>query len=112
MCACTRRAFVFGLTAPVAAAAFGGFRAQARTPPHVDADALRTRIEKLSVFGRPVGGNFADGVSRVAYSDADVQGRRYVIDLMRQTGLQPRIDPAGNIFGRRPGSDPSLPAVL
>jgi len=27
-------------------------------------------------FGRPAGGSFADGVSRIAYSDADVAGRR------------------------------------
>ena len=35
------------------------------------------------MFGRPEGGTFADGVSRVAYSDADVGGRQYVMDLMR-----------------------------
>ncbi|HSC76917.1 MAG TPA: M20 family metallo-hydrolase, partial [Candidatus Acidoferrales bacterium] len=66
----------------------------------------------LSVFGRPAGGAFADGVSRVAYSEADVAGRRYVIDLMLAAGLDTRIDPAGNIFGRRAGTDSSLPPVL
>ena len=64
------------------------------------------------MFGRPPGGVFADGVSRIAYSDADVEGRRYVIGLMRTAGLDPRIDAAGNIFGTRPGTDPSLPPVL
>ena len=44
--------------------------------PQVDAARLRERIEALSVFGRPAGGTFADGVSRVAYSDADVAVRR------------------------------------
>jgi beta-ureidopropionase / N-carbamoyl-L-amino-acid hydrolase len=73
---------------------------------------LRGRIEALSVFGRPPGGTFADGVSRVAYSDADVAGRQYVIGLMKAAGLSPRIDPAGNIFGRRAGTDPSLPPLL
>jgi N-carbamoyl-L-amino-acid hydrolase len=80
--------------------------------PVVDGSALRARIEALSMFGRPEGGTFADGVSRVAYSDADVAGRRYVMDLMRAAGLTPRIDPAGNIFGLRPGSEPSLPPIL
>jgi beta-ureidopropionase / N-carbamoyl-L-amino-acid hydrolase len=51
-------------------------------------------------------------VSRVAYSDADVAGRRYTIDLMRAAGLDPRVDPAGNIFGRRAGTDASLPPIL
>jgi len=46
--------------------------------PRVDAQRLRERIETLSTFGRPAGGAFADGVSRIAYSDADVDGRRYV----------------------------------
>jgi N-carbamoyl-L-amino-acid hydrolase len=64
------------------------------------------------VFGRPAGGTFADGVNRVAYSDADVAGRRYTTDLMRAAGLDPRLDAAGNIFGRRAGTDASLPAIL
>src|SRR5204863_8945725 len=81
-------------------------------PARVDGAALRQRLEALSQFGRPAGGAFADGVSRVAYSAADVAGRRYVIDLMRAAGLETRIDPAGNIFGRRPGTEPSLPPIL
>jgi len=105
----TRRAFVAGLAAPVATAALN-----ARTPPdpRVDGATLRQRIETLSAFGRPAGGSFADGVSRVAYSDADLQGREYVIGLMRAAGLGTRIDPAGNIFGRRPGGDASLKPIL
>jgi N-carbamoyl-L-amino-acid hydrolase len=73
---------------------------------------LRQRIEALSAFGRPPGGTFADGVSRIAYSDADVAGRRYTTDLMRAVGLDPRVDAAGNIFGRRAGTDPALPPIL
>jgi beta-ureidopropionase / N-carbamoyl-L-amino-acid hydrolase len=105
----TRRAFVAGLAAPVATAAL-----RARTPPdpRVDGAALRNRLERLSTFGRPASGSFADGVSRVAYSDADLQGREYVIGLMRAAGLDTRIDPAGNIFGRRPGGDTALKPIL
>jgi len=64
------------------------------------------------VFGRPAGGTFADGVSRVAYSDADVAGRAYVHKLMDAAGLKTRIDAAGNIYGRRAGTQDSLPPVL
>jgi N-carbamoyl-L-amino-acid hydrolase len=78
----------------------------------VDGAALRSRLERLSTFGRPASGSFADGVSRVAYSDADLQGREYVIGLMRAAGLDTRIDPAGNIFGRRPGGDTALKPIL
>ena len=86
--------------------------ARLQSPIEVDAAALRARLEGLSVFGRPAGGTFESGVSRVAYSDADVDGRRYVVDLMRAARLEPRIDAAGNIFGRRPGRDASAPPIL
>ncbi len=80
--------------------------------PRVNAARLRRRLEELSVFGRPAGGSFADGVSRYAYSDADVAGRTYVMKLMEGAGLKPRIDAAGNIFGRSAGMQDSLPPVL
>jgi N-carbamoyl-L-amino-acid hydrolase len=109
----SRRAFVTSLAAAAIAPVTVGRRAFAQAlPARVDAAALRQRIEELSTFGRPAGGTFADGVSRVAYSDADVAGRRYLIDLLRTAGLDPRMDPAGNIFGRRAGTDASLPPIL
>jgi N-carbamoyl-L-amino-acid hydrolase len=98
-----RRHFIGGLFATAFAAP---------AAPQVKADRLREHLEQLSVFGRPQGGSFADGVSRVAYSDADVAGRTYVLKLMDAAGLKPRIDAAGNIYGRRAGTDNSLPPVL
>ncbi len=109
----SRRAFLTNLaTAAIGPVVLGRGVFTQNRPARVDALALRQRIEALSVFGRPSGGTFADGVSRVAYSDADVAGRRYTIDLMRAAGLDPRVDPAGNIFGRRAGLDASLPPIL
>lgn len=78
----------------------------------INPERLRAHLEGLSVYGRPPGGTFADGVSRTAYSDADVAGRNYVMGLMRDAGLDPRIDTGGNIHGFRQGSDASLPAIL
>lgn len=99
----SRRQFLALLaTAPFLGAADSG----------INGDRLRLNLDALSAFGRPEGGAFADGVSRVAYSDADLAGRRYVLGLMQSAGLKPRIDPAGNIFARRPGTDPSLAPVL
>jgi N-carbamoyl-L-amino-acid hydrolase len=109
----SRRAFLSHLVAAAMGSAALGRRAFAQTiPARVDAAALRQRIEALSLFGRPAGGTFAEGVNRVAYSDADVAGRRYTIDLMRSAGLDPRVDAAGNIFGRRAGTESSLPPIL
>jgi N-carbamoyl-L-amino-acid hydrolase len=78
----------------------------------VDHAALRARIEALSLFGRPAGGTFGSGVTRVAYSDADVASRKYVMELMRAARLQPRIDAAGNIVGTRAGRDASAPPIV
>jgi len=80
--------------------------------PRVDAARLRRHLEELSVFGRPPGGSFADGVSRIAYSDADIAGREYVRKRMEAAGLTPRVDAAGNLFARRAGTENTLPPVL
>jgi N-carbamoyl-L-amino-acid hydrolase len=66
----------------------------------VDGARLQRRLEQLSTFGRPAGGTFASGVSRVAYSDADVAARAWLLDEIRAAGLSPRLDPAGNVFVR------------
>jgi N-carbamoyl-L-amino-acid hydrolase len=86
--------------------------AQSPDVPAINAARLRQHLEGLSAFGRPPGGTFADGVTRLAYSDADVQGRQCVMELMRAAGLQVRVDPAGNIVARREGREPALPPIL
>ena len=101
-----RRNFVGWL----AAGALG--RLQGTALPRIEASTIRSHLEALSAFGRPEGGAFQDGVSRIGYSDADIAGRRFVMDLMRSAGAAVRIDAAGNIFASRAGSDSSLPPVL
>jgi N-carbamoyl-L-amino-acid hydrolase len=109
----TRRAFLHDLSvAPLAIGLSRRSAADAEPAARIDAGRLRTRLETLSTFGRPDGGAFADGVSRIAYSDADLGGRRYFMNEMRAAGLPPRIDAAGNIFGRRAGSDAALAPIL
>ncbi len=56
-------------------------------------------------------GDSPEGMDRVAYSSEDIAGRDYTIKLMREAGLETRIDTAGNMIGRRAGSDDSLPAI-
>jgi N-carbamoyl-L-amino-acid hydrolase len=69
---------------------------------------MQQRIQALSKFGT----NPEGGVSRVAFSNADLDGREYVKGLMEQAGLEVRLDTAGNIIGRREGSEPDLPAIM
>ena len=74
----------------------------------VNAQRMEQRIQALAEFGK----NPEGGVSRVAFSDADVQGRNYIQGLMKDAGLQVRVDAAGNIIGRRKGRNDALPPVL
>jgi N-carbamoyl-L-amino-acid hydrolase len=74
---------------------------------HVKEDRLRQTLQRLAEFGK----NPEGGVSRVGFTEADLAGRAYVIGLMKEAGLDVRIDPAGNIFGQRPGSR-NLPVLL
>jgi beta-ureidopropionase / N-carbamoyl-L-amino-acid hydrolase len=76
--------------------------------PKASAERLQQRIVELSKFGA----NPEGGVSRVAFSAADIAGRKYVTQLMREAGLAVRVDTAGNIIGRREGSDSKLPAIM
>ena len=80
----------------------------ADTLPRADAVRLERRIRELGRFGA----NPEGGVSRVAFSAADIAGREYVKSLMRDAGLDVRVDAAGNIVGRRAGSDASLPVIM
>ena len=75
--------------------------------PRVNGERVNRHLAELSAFGKVPG-----GTSRVAYSDADLAGRRYAMDLMRQAGLTPRIDAIGNILARLEGREPSLPPIL
>ena len=79
----------------------------AQSQLRVNGARLLTHINGLAEFGK----NQQGGVSRVAYSDFDRQGREYVQGLMRAAKLDTSIDAAGNIIGRRPGSS-SLPPLL
>ena len=50
-------------------------------------------------------------MTRIGYSETDMAAREYVIGLMKGAGLEVRVDAAGNIFGRRGGSE-KLPVLL
>ena len=83
--------------------------ARAESPaPAASAGRLEQRITALSAFGA----NPQGGVSRVAFSAADIAGREYIKGLMREAGLDVRVDAAGNLIGRRNGSVPGLPVIM
>jgi N-carbamoyl-L-amino-acid hydrolase len=80
--------------------------------PRINAARLRARLERMSEFGRPPGGSFADGVTRVGYSEADRAARAWLSDEMKAAGLDQRVDSAANLLGRRAGQNAGAPPIL
>lgn len=69
----------------------------------VNEKRIEQRIFELAEFGK----NEKGEGQRVAYSQGDISGRAYFMDLMRKAGLEVHVDFAGNIIGKRAGKDPS-----
>lgn len=74
----------------------------------IDGEALLRDLDELA----QIGGNPDGGVSRVAFSEADREGRAWVNERMGELGLELMIDPAGNSIGRYPGREPLPPIAL
>ena len=101
-----RREFNCSLLGAVAALSLPGWLpGQARL--HVDGARIHAHLAALAEFGK----NTAGGVSRVAYTEADRQGREAVMAWMREAKLDPVIDAAANLAGRRAGRDPALKPI-
>ena len=74
----------------------------------IDRKRLEATIEEL---GR-VGATARGGLTRLALSDEDKQGRDLMIAWMRQAGLRVTVDQMGNIFGERPGAPGHAPVMM
>jgi N-carbamoyl-L-amino-acid hydrolase len=99
-----RRQFNCALAIAVGSIPFRWFPSPATV--RVNGQRIMDLLFALAEFGK----NPQGGVSRVAYSDADKQGREYVLGLMRAAKLDVAIDAAGNLIGRRAGS--GLPLLI
>jgi len=101
-----RREFNYALLISVGSAALRRFPAQ--TTMRVNSKRIMEHILALAEFGK----NPQGGASRVAYSDADKQGREYVLGLLLDAKLDVRIDAAGNLIGSRGGSANLKPLLI
>lgn len=81
-----------------AAASGRGARGDA---PRIDRDRLRRAFDELAAIGR-----FEDGsINRPAFSEADMEARRWLIEEARSRGLVAEMDGAANVIVRRAGED-------
>ncbi|MBX9785540.1 MAG: Zn-dependent hydrolase [Chitinophagaceae bacterium] len=73
----------------------------------VNGKRIEQRIFELAKFGVDEKGRGY----RIAYTKGDVEGRAWFMGLMKKAGLNPAIDAAGNIIGKRNGKNPSLKPI-
>ena len=69
----------------------------------VNADRFLADLHHLRSIGAAGVGK---GVVRPAYTEADIEARKWLAEQMRAAGLTPHFDPVGNLFGLTDG--PSL----
>ena len=70
-------------------------------------DQLMQELEALARFSDTP----APAVTRVVFSEVDLQARAWLKGLCAEAGLTVREDAVGNTFARWEGSSPELPAV-
>lgn len=74
----------------------------------INPDRLWASLAAMAEIGATAKG----GSCRLALSDEDKAGRDLFVSWCEAAGCTVSIDRVGNIFARRPGSDPSLPPVV
>jgi N-carbamoyl-L-amino-acid hydrolase len=73
-----------------------------------DENRLWASLMELARIGATPGG----GVGRIALTELDKQARDLFVTWCETSGCTVRVDRMGNIFARRPGSDPALAPVM
>ena len=87
----------------------GAYRQSAApgTPLRANEARLVARVAELAQFGRDDRGHGY----RVAFTKGDIDGRAWFVAQMKRAGLDPAIDAAGNIVGKRKGKNPALKPI-
>ena len=69
----------------------------------VDKDRFLRDLNELRTIGA-----FKTGVHRPTFSSEDMESRHWLMERLRECGLEASIDGIGNVFGRHPGPGPHL----
>jgi len=104
-----RRDFVGTTAAALGGLAFRPWAGQGNWKTwRVNGARVNQHLTELARFGA----NPQGGVSRVAFTQADIDGRAFALDLMRQAKLEARIDAVGNLVGARAGTQGGALPIL
>jgi N-carbamoyl-L-amino-acid hydrolase len=79
-----------------------------KTTLRIDGERLMERLSELAKRGARDDG----GCNRLAFTDADKEGRDLVTRWMRELGLSVSIDGIGNAVGLRPGGEAGPPVMI
>lgn len=73
-------------------------------------DRVRIEPQRLlaTLHGLAQFGSYKTGVHRPTYSPQDMAARNWIMDRMRDAGLEPEMDGIGNIIGRAPRAERRL----
>lgn len=63
----------------------------------INVQRLKSDLDAVSRFGADETGR---GITRPSFSDADMQARAWLLDRMKDLGLEARLDGAANVIGR------------
>ena len=69
----------------------------------VDKERFLRDLNELRTIGA-----FKTGVHRPTFSSEDMESRHWLMERLRECGLEASIDGIGNVFGRHPGPGPHL----
>jgi beta-ureidopropionase / N-carbamoyl-L-amino-acid hydrolase len=98
----------FNLNLLLAVPALTSLIPQGPSQLRVNGERVNAHLSELAQFGKTPDG----GTHRLAYTDIDLQARQYAMKLMREAKLEVSIDVAGNIVGRRAGSERGLKPLM
>ena len=78
----------------------------------VSGERLKYDIESLAKIGGSTFETLPEkGTNRITLTPQDIEGRKWLIDSMKNAGLKVHIDQAANIIGMRSGTDDSIAAA-
>lgn len=74
----------------------------------ISINRLEDDLKQLAAIGRQDDG----GVYRMAFSQADMEGKAWLEDRMKDAGLETSRDGACNVIGKLDGEDPNAPSLV
>lgn len=76
----------------------------------INEERLWKTLMKLAEIGASP--NEEEGITRLSLTEEELEAKQYIIRLMKDIGLDVRMDTVGNVIGKLVGSDPMAPSVL